>query len=232
MRRVVAPAVVALVAALGAAGTAGAHVDVLPRELTRDEAAELTIRVPNERADAATTRIRVQIPRRVTVFAVGPTPPGWTATAIRGVDGRLATLVFTGGRIAPDRYADFTVLGTPFAAGRAVWPVNQTYGDGVTKPWTGPPEASGAQGAESGPARPGPAASQTILEPGEAPATGSAGGGTAAGGGTDDGDSGAAIWLGVIAIAISALAMLATGFLWSTRPAALPADDPDGDGAP
>ena len=31
---------------------------------------------------------------------------------------------------------------------------------------------------------------------------------------------------------ISALAVLATGFLWSTRPATLPADDEEEDGGP
>ena len=43
--------------------------------------------------------------------------------------------------------------------------------------------------------------------------------------GGDDDDSGAAIWLGVIAIGISALAAVGVGLLWSTRPARLPEDD-------
>jgi hypothetical protein len=43
--------------------------------------------------------------------------------------------------------------------------------------------------------------------------------------GRDDDDSGAAIWLGVIAIGIAALAAIGVGLLWSTRPARLPEDD-------
>ncbi len=221
MRRVVAIAVMAVLAVLAAAGTAAAHVDVLPLELVRDQPAELTIRVPNERADADTVRVRVGIPEQVTVYSLGPTPPGWKVTAIRAGNGKFATLVFSGGRIPPDGYADFTVLATPFASGQAVWPVVQSYSDGRDKPWTGPPEEPGEASAETGPTDPGPAAAQTIHEAGATPSAGATGGG-----GGDD-DSGAAIWLGVIAIGIAALAMLATGFLWSTRPATLPADDED-----
>ena len=50
-------------------------------------------------------------------------------------------------------------------------------------------------------------------------------GAPAAANATDDGDSGAAIWLGVIAIVIAALAALGVGLLWSTRPARLPEDE-------
>jgi len=46
--------------------------------------------------------------------------------------------------------------------------------------------------------------------------------------GGDDDDSGAAIWLGVIAIAISALSAFGVGMLWSTRPARLPDDEAGG----
>jgi uncharacterized protein YcnI len=224
VRRVVAIAL-ALLVTLAAAGTASAHVDVLPTELVQDQSTELTIRVPNERTDADTVRVRVGIPTQVTVYSIGPTPPGWKATAIRGANGKFATLVFSGGRIPPSRYADFTVLGTAFESGQAVWPVVQAYSDGKDKPWTGPPEKPGEESPETGPTAQGPAAAQTILQPGQAPATGAAGGG----GGSGDDDSGTAIWLGVIAIGISALAVLATGFLWSTRPATLPTDDEEDD---
>ena len=64
------------------------------------------------------------------------------------------------------------MLATPFESGQAVWPVNQTYSDGKDKPWTGPPEEPGEASPETGPTDPGPAAAQTILEPGQAPAAG------------------------------------------------------------
>ena len=45
----------------------------------------------------------------------------------------------------------------------------QAYSDGTDKPWTGPPEKPGEESPETGPTDPGPAAAQTILEPGQAP---------------------------------------------------------------
>ena len=224
----VAAIALGLLVPLLAAGTASAHVSVLPEALTQDQSGELIIRVPNERTDANTTRVRVGIPEQVTVYSVGPTPPGWTVTPIRGPNGKFATLVFSGGSIPPEHYADFTVLGTAFATGQAVWPVVQAYSDGKDKPWTGPPEKPGEEAPESGPTEPGPAAAQTILAAGEAPATDAAAPASDAGSGGDD--SSTAIWLGVIAIGVALLAVLATGFLWSTRPATLPEDDEE-DGA-
>ena len=67
-----------------------------------------------------------------------------------------------------ERYVDFHVLGTPFESGTAVWKTRQTYADGLVKPWTGPPEKPGEEAPESGPTDPGPAATVTILEPGQA----------------------------------------------------------------
>lgn len=207
-------AVVALGALLSVAAPAQAHIDVLPAALTVGEAGELTVRVPTER-DVPTTGVRVDVPSQVTVYSVGEPPPGWTVTAVKGIDGRIAAIVWSGGSIPPGRYADFTVLGTPFTAGEAVWPARQTYGDGQVKPWTGPAEEEGGR-AETGPTDPGPAPRTTIAAEGGVPA------GLVA---TADDESGAAIWLGVIAIAIAALAAVGTGLLWSTRPARLPADD-------
>ncbi|MGD9570443.1 MAG: DUF1775 domain-containing protein [Thermoleophilia bacterium] len=216
------PAVLAaLVALLVAAATAHAHVDVLPATLEQGTAAELTVRVPNER-DVPTTRVRVDVPPQVTVYSLGEPPPGWSVTGVRAADGRIGSVIWAGGAIPPGRYADFTMLGTPFDEGVATWPARQTYADGQVKPWTGPPEDEGAARTESGPTDPGPAAQTTIVAVGSAPAAAAA----AAGGGDDD--SGAAIWLGVIAIGVAALALIGVGFLWSSRPARLPEDEEGG----
>jgi hypothetical protein len=210
--------VLALAAGLITVAPAAAHVDVLPREVAQGEAIQLTVRVPTER-DVATTRVRVEIPPQITVYSFGPPPPGWKVVPVRGPDGRFRAVIFTGGSIAPARYADFTMLGTPFESGTAIWKVSQTYADGVVKPWTGPPEKPGEESAETGPAEPGPAAAVTVFDPGVAV------GGVTGPPSSGDDDSGTAIWLGVIAIGISALAVVAVGFLWSTRPATLPSDD-------
>jgi hypothetical protein len=216
--------VLALFAGLVLAGRASAHVEVLPAEVAQGTPVQFTVRVPTE-GTVATTRVTIQLPPQITVYAFGPPPPGWRATPIRAANGKFATVVYTGGRIGPARYADFTMLGTPFESGDALWKVNQTFADGVTKPWTGPPEQPGVESPETGPSEQGPSALVKVLEPGATPADAAAAGSGGSGGGDD---SGTAIWLGVIAIGISLLAVLATGFLWSTRPAKLPADEEEG----
>jgi uncharacterized protein YcnI len=201
------------IVALVLAAPAAAHIEVVPPVVQQGTALEITFRVPAER-EVATTRVRVDFPPQVTVFSLSEPPNGWAVRPIFRGDQRMRGAVWSGGRIAPGRYADFQVLGTPFEAGTVAWPVRQTYADGQVKPWTGAP----GQAAETGPTEPGPAPTTQIVTPNA---------GVAAPGGDDD-DSGAAIWLGVIAIAISALSAFGVGMLWSTRPARLPDDEAGG----
>lgn len=216
MRAVAAIAVLLVLAVAPAA----AHVDVLPAEIPAQEASELTVRVPNER-DVATTAVQLEIPAGVTVFSVGVPPPGWNVRVIQGVDGIAEAVDWSGGRIGVGRHQDFTLLATPAEAGETSWPALQTYADGVVKPWTEPPAADDEPVVETGPADPGPAAKVTVLAPGEAAAP------VAAGSGDGDDSSGAAVWLGIAAIAIAALAALGVGLLWSGRPAQLPPEEPE-----
>jgi uncharacterized protein YcnI len=211
----------ALVASLAAAAPAAAHVDVLPARVEQGVALELTVRVPTER-NLPTTAVHVQFPSQVTVYSFGEPPRGWTVRPELANDGRLRGVTFQGGTIPVGRYADFTMLATPFQSGTVAWKVRQTYQDGQVKPWTGTPVAEGGDAQETGPTSPGPAARMEIVPAGTV-VSGAAAGVATAGGGSDD--SGAAIWLGVIAIGISALAAVGVGLLWSTRPARLPEDD-------
>jgi uncharacterized protein YcnI len=215
MRRLAALAAAALLAA--GAAPAVAHVDVLPDHVAQGTALEFTVRVPTERA-LPTTGVRIDFPTQITVYSFAAPPPGWTLRPLLGPDKRYSGVVYSGGRIPVGQYEDFRMLGTPFESGSALWKTRQTYADGQVKPWTGPPEKPGATTQENGPTSPGPAAVVTIAEPGQAV-------GATGAGATHADDSGAAIWLGVIAIAISAMALLALGFLWSTRPARLPGGD-------
>lgn len=220
MRRAVTVAAIALA---GTAAPAQAHVDVLPPTVTAGTATELIVRVPTER-DVPTTRVEVDVPDEVTVYSLGEPPGDWRVTATTGPDGRIARVTWSGGTVAPGRHHDFTMLGTPFTPGEATWTTRQTYADGQVKPWTGPREDEGEARGESGPGDPGPASFMTIAEEGPD--------GAGAGPGAEDPDegSGAAVWLGVIAIGIAALAAIGTGLLWSSRPATLPADDDSGEG--
>jgi uncharacterized protein YcnI len=215
VRRHLAAAIVAA-GALSATAPAVAHVDVLPTEVVAEEPAEFTIRVPSER-DVPTTAVRVDFPDEVTVFSFADPPPGWSLRPIRSDDGRIVGVDYRGGRIGPERFQDFTLLGTPFEVGTTLWPARQTYADGQVKPWTAPPEGDEAEPVETGPTDPGPAAAVEVLSAGtDLTASNQSGGG--------DDSSGAAVWLGVIAIVIAALAALGVGLLWSSRPARLPED--------
>lgn len=213
--RSLAPAALAAAALALCAAPASAHVEVLPGELRVGAPTELVVRVPSER-ELDTVAVTVRVPAEVLVYSIG-VAPGWRVATAPGPGGGVGAVTFAGGRIGPGRHQDFTLLGTPTAAGTAVWRAAQTYADGRVKPWTAPPEDAEAARGETGPTQAGPAAATAILEAG-APAPAGA---TRA----SDGGSGAAIWLGLIAIGIAALAALGTGLLWSSRPAALPGDD-------
>ncbi len=122
---------------------------------------------------------------------------------------------WNGGSVAPGHYVDFTVLGAPREVGQSVWPARQGTAEGPVTRWTGPPEAPGAEPMEAGPKTPGPAAAVTITATAaEAAPLGDSGGG----------DS---LWLGVIAIAVSLVALAGVGQLWSQRPRDLPPDGPE-----
>ncbi|MGE3137948.1 MAG: DUF1775 domain-containing protein [Thermoleophilia bacterium] len=195
-----------------------AHVDVLPTEAVAGQAERFTIRVPSER-DLDTIAVQVLFPEQVTVYSVNP-PPGWDARLLYRPDRRTRGVVFRGGRIPDGQFEEFDVLGTPQEAGEVVWRSRQTYADGVVKPWTGPPEQPGETTPESGPGDPGPASAMTL----RANAIEAGAEGPTAAPDADEGTS-AAIWLGLIAIAISMGAAVGVGLLWSTRPARLPRDD-------
>lgn len=201
-----------LVAALGGgAGPAVGHVDVLPTQVVAGEAQRFTVRVPSER-DIDTVRVRVLVPDEILVYSVKPAA-GWAVRIEQRPDQRTGSVTFSGGAIGPGQFQEFEVLGTPQEAGTAVWRSEQIYADGVVKRWTGPPELPGEDAPETAPDAPGPASATSILVEDEAIV------------GVVAADSGAAIWLGVIAIAIAAGSALGVGLLWSTRPARLPEDD-------
>lgn len=220
MRPVASAAAAAALLALPSAATA--HVDVLPTRIVQSQATEFTVRVPNERPPLDTVQVRVAFPSQVTVYAIAPPPPGFTMQIRRSADQRIVGVTYRG-RIGPERYRDFTFLGTAFEPGTTLWRSWQTYSDGKTKPWTATPVADGSDSGETGPTVAGPGAvvevlpEGTSIAPGTAPATPA----------TADDGSDAGIWLGVIAIALAAGALVGTGLLWSSRPMPLPEEDPE-----
>jgi uncharacterized protein YcnI len=130
---------------LAAPAVAHAHVSVNPREAPQGSFAVLTFRVPNERDDAATTRVEVNLPEAVAIPNVSVKPvPGWTAELERRTldepiareDGDITEVVsritWSGGEIRPGEFQEFAVSVGPLPADveRLAFPTIQTYAAG------------------------------------------------------------------------------------------------------
>jgi uncharacterized protein YcnI len=214
--------VLAALVALLAPAHAGAHVTVLPERPKLNSQQEFTVRVPDERT-VATTKVQVIFEGDLRVGQFAPMP-GWTRRVLLTDDKRVRGVQWSGGRIEPDEYVDFRFLATPRRAGQSIFRASQTYADGRTKQWSGPPEKAGAAEQETGLDDAGPSPAVEVTATPDVPSGTGAANSSAT---TKRTSSDAAIWLGVIAILIALGAALAAGFLWSTRPATLPPDEPD-----
>ena len=83
-RRMVALAVAGS-ALLLAAPPALAHVTANPSEASKGGFAKVSFRVPNERGDASTVKVEIQLPPEHPIANVSTKPtPGWQATVQRG----------------------------------------------------------------------------------------------------------------------------------------------------
>ncbi|HZO58698.1 MAG TPA: DUF1775 domain-containing protein [Solirubrobacterales bacterium] len=133
----------ALVAAalLLPAAAASAHVEIKPARAPAGDEARLTFEVPNERPDAATRRIVIQMPPGVT-SAQGDALRGWRLTTRRqGAQVRRATLTAPRGReLTGEQRGRFRLrVGLPRREGATlVFKVLQVYDSGEIVRWLGP----------------------------------------------------------------------------------------------
>ncbi|WP_042366582.1 YcnI family copper-binding membrane protein [Streptacidiphilus neutrinimicus] len=162
VRRLAVPATLAAGAVLLIAGPASAHVTVQPGQATAGAADQVfAFRVPNESDTASTVEVDVHFPtdHPIASALVGPVA-GWTSqvkttkltTPIQTDDGpvtdAVSEIIWTGGKIAPGQYQDFTVdFGQlPTDAKQLEFKTLQTYSDGTVVRWIDTPATSG--GAE------------------------------------------------------------------------------------
>jgi uncharacterized protein YcnI len=155
-RKIAAASAVAALAAL-AAVPAQAHVTLQPKEVPAGGFAKLDVRVPNERDDAGTTKVRVQFPAGFASVSTEP-KPGWTMKVTKRkaeepielhgetVNEEVDTVTFTakkGTRINPGEFVDFGLsTAIPDKAGEAlVFPSIQTYDSGEVVRWINEPDA-------------------------------------------------------------------------------------------
>jgi uncharacterized protein YcnI len=224
---------------IAAATPAFAHVIISPGSAPRGSAAELTFRVPNEESKADVTELQVKVPtdHPIAQFLVKPVP-GWTiavqtVTLTRPLvtdDGSFTTAVsevtWTGGKILPGQYLDFSVSADPLPSGvsQLVFKAIQTYSNGDVVRWIDLPQAG-----QPKPDHPAPvltltgAASDTTESTGTTDGTGStdatSSGGpsvnAASGGLPAGGDSSiVALALGASGLAAGLLGLAAGGAAW------------------
>jgi uncharacterized protein YcnI len=207
---------------LALAGTAFAHVTVTPGSAAQGSTAELTFKVPNEESSAATTEVQIQVPTAhpIAQFLVKPVP-GWTVTVktvtlakpIVTDDGSFSTAVsevtWTGGKILPGQYQDFSVSADPLPSGigQLDFKALQTYSNGDVVRWIDLP-----QPGQPEPEHPAPVL--TLTPPGAnteaaAQATGAQADPPAA-----SGSDTAALALGAAGLAAGLLGLAAGGSVW------------------
>jgi periplasmic copper chaperone A len=130
---------------------ADAHVTIQPAEAEAGSFSVSAFRVPNEREDTSTVKLRVILPEDQPVSSVSTTPvPGWTATTkTRTLDepldqnGRQVTDVVSeitwtadGDGIRPGEFEDFEISMGPLPqSGEMVFKALQTYSDGEQVNW-------------------------------------------------------------------------------------------------
>jgi len=156
MRRVTLAAAAAL---LAAPAVAQAHVTIQPPEAPAGSFTRMEVRVPNERDDAGTTKVQVQMPDGFASVSYEPVP-GWTVKVTKEeapepidlhgeeVTEQVDTVTFTGdgkqGIIAPGQFQDFGIsVRTPEgeAGEKLTFKAVQTYESGEVVRWIGPEDA-------------------------------------------------------------------------------------------
>jgi periplasmic copper chaperone A len=144
-----------VVAILALAPAAAAHVTLQPSEAPAGGFTRLDVRVPNERDNADTTKVVVQMPPGFLSVSTEPVP-GWNIdVTMRKLDqpveqfGEQVTeevdrITFSGGAIRPGEFQDFG-LSLAVPEGRPgtmlTFKSLQTYSNGEVVRWIGPPDS-------------------------------------------------------------------------------------------
>jgi uncharacterized protein YcnI len=193
-------------ASLALPAAATAHVSLQPDSLPAGEDTRVDVRVPNERDDAATTKIEVRFPAGLLEASYDPVP-GWSArviterlsTPVRSPEGDQITEQVkqvnfqartAGAAIRPGQFRDFGILLLPPKRPGAslTFKALQIYNDGKVVRWIGPP------GSED----PAPQIKLTAAEQAATPPAGTT---------PEKEDDGASKTLGVVALVVGGLGL-------------------------
>lgn len=144
-------------AVLALAAPAAAHVTVNPSSATQGGYTKVAFRVPNEKANAQTTKLEINLPIDAPIASVSLKPlPGWTATTekstlptpiknhdteIKEAVTKITWTATAGNEIRPGQFQEFEVsLGPLPAVDQIVFKALQTYSDGDTVAWIEEPK--------------------------------------------------------------------------------------------
>ncbi len=151
MKRIIGAAIVGFLVL--AAGAAGAHVTVKPSSVPQGGFEILSFSVPNEKDDANTTALVVELPSKYPLSSVRVQPmPGWTITVEKstlakpiksGHGGEITeavstvTWTATDGGLEPGQFDLFTISAGPLPTNtkKLTFKALQTYSDGETVSW-------------------------------------------------------------------------------------------------
>jgi uncharacterized protein YcnI len=121
------------------AGSALAHADLLPREAPAQETQLFTLAVPNEKDDAATTKVVLTVPEGFSVDQLAASP-GWTREAAStgtGEGARLTSVTWTADGDGNPEGGLFQFTGSSDGAAAYRFEVEQEYSDGSVVDWAG-----------------------------------------------------------------------------------------------
>jgi uncharacterized protein YcnI len=213
MQRKTAVAAVAA-SALAAPAAAEAHVTLQPDTAAAGAFTVENVRVPNERDNASTVKVDVQLPHGFVAASYEP-KSGWSVKVTKAklakpiqtddgpIDEEVRRITFTGhgsnGRIGPGQFMDFPLsVQIPGKAGdKLTFKAIQTYSNGEIVRWIGAPDSD----------TPAPIVTVTKAQ-GAAPASAATPTSTARAGSSSDND-GASKGLGVTALILGALGLVA-----------------------
>lgn len=154
-RRVTAVGVIAASSVLLCAGPALAHVSVDPESAAPGDYSVVNFKVPNERDDASTTKLEVNLPEEHPLASVMPQPvPGWDVKVTRSeldkpveahgekITEAVTKITWTGGEVKKGEFQQFPVsMGElPHGTDQLVFKALQTYDDDQVVRWIEEPE--------------------------------------------------------------------------------------------
>ncbi len=144
MQRRVVTILVAVFVVLAAAASASAHARMNPAVSVSNELQLYSLAIPTEKANAATTKVVLTLPKNFSIDSFVPSP-GWKRveqTTGSGDSAVIQKVTWSGGNVPTEEDSLFQFLAQPAKAGTYTFQVQQTYSDGSIVDWSGPESAA------------------------------------------------------------------------------------------